>query len=594
MTPVIERFEKEYQSYHDLSPKRRKEQLKELRLFAEFVGKDSPEECTAQDLRSYMAELVDLELHVNTVRKRGNMIRPFFTWSFNAGLVSGDELMAVRAVENPKGSTNRSKPKPYSAKELKRFWVELDERWPFREERWWKRWRDGRSKYKRIATHVMRLQMEAIISLALDCGLRLSEIYHLDINDMHHDNEFIIVRPRTERDNEKNRMREVPADAEDRRLAASPLPPHLRDELAAGRDGPGGRLPADRAREPPADLGLCRHRERRHRQAGNEERRTIPTDDWKGGCGMSPGGYIRPGWEPMVRRDQDPDFEWNPSVSPELRSDECWMNNRYQCLVKYCPAKDPDAPMLKKLSIHLLDRSPMRNWRHLQQIKNEVCGELCTGIEVFPPEDALTDTANEYHLWVFPAGVDLGFGLGPCRTPQRTAGALGAGADHRAHRAQRGRACQPGGAGARKPTPTDQEGLMNVWGRGYPDATPEPCNDCPWRRVATPGWLGPYLPSDWIKIVHGESPIACHQTIRVEEGATEGDWDDPKMRQCRGAAIFRANVAKSPKHPDIVTGPADEESCFGSNEEFLEHHGGEPMTPIDLYAPLSNAKYEDS
>ena len=101
---------------------------------------------------------------------------------------------------------------------------------------WWKRWRSGRSKYKRIATHVMRLQMEAIVSLALDCGLRLSEIYHLDINDMHHDNEFIIVRPRTERENEKNRMREVPHTEESRTHVRAWL--DCRHELDPDHDRP--------------------------------------------------------------------------------------------------------------------------------------------------------------------------------------------------------------------------------------------------------------------------------------------------------------------------------------------------------------------
>lgn len=236
MATVIERFEKEYQAYHDISPKRRKAQVKELRLFADFSGKASPEECTAHDLRAYMAELVDLDLHVNTVRKRGNYIRPFFTWSFSAGLVSGDELMAVRAVENPKGSTNRSKPRPYKAKELKRFWAELDRRWPYRDEKWWKRWRRGTSKYSKVETHVMRVQLEAIVALALDCGLRLSEIYHLDINDMHHDNEFVVVRPRTERDNEKNRLREVPHTEESRTRVRDWL--ELRHELKPGHDRP--------------------------------------------------------------------------------------------------------------------------------------------------------------------------------------------------------------------------------------------------------------------------------------------------------------------------------------------------------------------
>ena len=122
----------------------------------------------------------------------------------------------------------------------------------------------------------------------------------------------------------------------------------------------------------------------------------------------------------------------------------------------------------------------------------------------------------------------------------------------------------------------------------FPPTTPKMCSDCPWRREeAKPGWLGPHTPLDWIKIAHSEQPVACHQTIVVTnplEG--EGDWDHPKLRQCRGVASFRGNVCKSPKHPDIEAGPRDE-AAFLPNDEFLEYHGGEPMTPIDLYGPLS-------
>jgi len=233
---VIERFEKEYQSYHDMSPKRRQEQCRELRLFSEFAGKDGPEECRAQDFRLYLAELVDAGLHVNTVRKRGNFIRPFFSWCYQAGVISGEDLMAMRAIDNPKGASNQSMPKPYKAKELKRFWSELDARWPYRDEKWWKRWRAGRSKYSKVETHVMRLQLEAIVALALDCGLRRSEIYHLDIDDMHFDNEFVIVRPRTERDNEKNRLREVPHTEESRTRVRDWL--EMRRELGPDHDRP--------------------------------------------------------------------------------------------------------------------------------------------------------------------------------------------------------------------------------------------------------------------------------------------------------------------------------------------------------------------
>lgn len=120
-------------------------------------------------------------------------------------------------------------------------------------------------------------------------------------------------------------------------------------------------------------------------------------------------------WVPMRRTDTDPKFEWNPALPVEQRADEVWHNGRYQCLVKYVqsvayPEGGRDA--LLHLSIHAQDRGPMRNWRHLQQIKNEVAGELRTAVEIFPPEDKLTDTANEFHLWVLPEDVDLGFGLG--------------------------------------------------------------------------------------------------------------------------------------------------------------------------------------
>lgn len=130
-----------------------------------------------------------------------------------------------------------------------------------------------------------------------------------------------------------------------------------------------------------------------------------------------PGGSLHQRWVPMQRKDTDPSFEWNPSLPIQLRSDECWLNDRYQCLVKYLRrTSEPDAQVgpdgMVHLSIHTLDRSPVRNWRHLQQIKNEVCGEIRTGVEIFPPEHMLTDTSNEYHLWVYPEGFELGFGLG--------------------------------------------------------------------------------------------------------------------------------------------------------------------------------------
>lgn len=101
-----------------------------------------------------------------------------------------------------------------------------------------------------------------------------------------------------------------------------------------------------------------------------------------------------------------------------------------------------------------------------------------------------------------------------------------------------------------------------------PPAAATPCQGCPWRRTAARGWLGPLTADEWIALVHTDAPIACHETITVS-----GEWA-PGTLQCRGAAIFRENVCKSPRDPAVVTGPVDRRRVFAHNSEFLEHHAG--------------------
>lgn len=51
------------------------------------------------------------------------------------------------------------------------------------------------------------------------------------------------------------------------------------------------------------------------------------------------------------------------------------------------------------LSIRRIDREPVRDWRDLQRIKNELVDPEALAIEVFPPESFLVDTSNQFHLW---------------------------------------------------------------------------------------------------------------------------------------------------------------------------------------------------
>ncbi len=53
-----------------------------------------------------------------------------------------------------------------------------------------------------------------------------------------------------------------------------------------------------------------------------------------------------------------------------------------------------------ELSIRRIDREPVTDWRHKQQIKNQLCGDECEGLELYPAESRLYDSANQFYLWV--------------------------------------------------------------------------------------------------------------------------------------------------------------------------------------------------
>ena len=102
-----------------------------------------------------------------------------------------------------------------------------------------------------------------------------------------------------------------------------------------------------------------------------------------------------------------------------------------------------------------------------------------------------------------------------------------------------------------------------------PEATVRTCGECPWRRSSAPGWLGPFTAQQWLYLVHGEEPIACHETI-VDD---DDDWDNGTIRQCHGAAQYRRNVAKKPLNPEIaVCEHRDTSDVFATPSEFLTHH----------------------
>jgi hypothetical protein len=105
-------------------------------------------------------------------------------------------------------------------------------------------------------------------------------------------------------------------------------------------------------------------------------------------------------------------------------------NDRYTVtLHELYPDDDPDhiGPSLTVLGIHTHTRSAIgaHDWRHFQRIKNELCGPEREGVELYPAESRLVDSANEFWVWVLPAGERFPFGFadrnigGPNPEPHR-------------------------------------------------------------------------------------------------------------------------------------------------------------------------------
>lgn len=221
----IDRFAQEYQSYHSISPERRRRQLATLREFEATLDGSTILEATQGELQAFAGAMLDRGLHVNTVRKHLNMIRPFFSWAFAVRLVSADQYLQLKSVRDPRGASAVSLPNPYAKAELQEFWAALAKALPLLPSQGAgshaiRRWLQGKGPWRRVARHAMRLQVDAIVHLALDCGLRRGEIFRLSLDDLHYDNEYLVVTGAAKNPDGTHKLREVPFTASARQSVA--------------------------------------------------------------------------------------------------------------------------------------------------------------------------------------------------------------------------------------------------------------------------------------------------------------------------------------------------------------------------------------
>jgi site-specific recombinase XerD len=88
------------------------------------------EDADADAISAYLTAKLDGGAHPNTVRKWLVMLRSYYGWAYERGAVPAATLLALRAMKPPPGSSGRTRPQPYSAKEIAGLWRTLDERWP--------------------------------------------------------------------------------------------------------------------------------------------------------------------------------------------------------------------------------------------------------------------------------------------------------------------------------------------------------------------------------------------------------------------------------------------------------------------------------
>lgn len=97
----------------------------------------------------------------------------------------------------------------------------------------------------------------------------------------------------------------------------------------------------------------------------------------------------------------------------EVEADDIFINSKYQVNIRRgpCTVDGIGETEMVHISIKRIDKRPVRDWRDLQRIKDELLGRNCEAVEVFPAQDRMVDTANQYHLWGI-ANEDFRFPFG--------------------------------------------------------------------------------------------------------------------------------------------------------------------------------------
>jgi len=204
MTPdLVADFCRFHHAFHQISEDRAVAQGRLLRRLEEFLGEKPITEMTSGNLEMF---LLSRNTAPSTTNKHLKMVLPFCKWLYRNQHITAEQLMDLREVKPPRGS-GQSAPRPYSRSEINTFWRRFDQSFPWtrdkdpfdrtpkRGEYWVQRYQESPDAFEwyQVRPYAVRLQAEAIVTIALYGGLRRMEIYDLTLADMDYEAAYLRV-----------------------------------------------------------------------------------------------------------------------------------------------------------------------------------------------------------------------------------------------------------------------------------------------------------------------------------------------------------------------------------------------------------------
>jgi hypothetical protein len=106
----------------------------------------------------------------------------------------------------------------------------------------------------------------------------------------------------------------------------------------------------------------------------------------------------------------------------------------------------------------------------------------------------------------------------------------------------------------------------------YREPVKKPCSDCPFRKIAGPGWLGGGSPESFIDCINHDEPLPCHQTIDYTDHGWKDKWVKQKIgSMCAGALHLQNHMCKSPRDKTFPKlGPNAD--VFDRALDFVRYH----------------------